>query len=150
MPDLVTAGSAFVAVRVSAHPVFARVIGAFGRPLAAPSANRFGRISPTTGAHVLSELDGRIPLILDAGPTAHGVESTIMSRWKGTGRWPCLRHGPVTVEMRWRSSGSVRVPEKAAGTPPLPRRGRNGGALRAAHAVDAAGRADVFRDAGGR
>lgn len=114
VPDLVTAGSPFVAVRVSAHPVFARVIGAFGRPLAAPSANRFGRISPTTGAHVLSELAGRVPLILDAGPTAHGVESTIVSV-EDDGAMAVRRHGPVTVEML-AEFGPVRVPEKTAGS----------------------------------
>ncbi len=97
VPDLVTAGSPLVAVRMSAHPAFARVIEAFGHPLAAPSANRFGRISPTTGAHVLNELRGRIPLILDAGPTAHGLESTIVSF--GDGTLGILRHGPVTAEM---------------------------------------------------
>ena len=83
---------------MSAHPVFRRVIETFGRPLAAPSANRFGRISPTTGAHVLSELDGRVPLILDAGPTAHGLESTVVSIERG-GALSILRHGPVTAEM---------------------------------------------------
>ena len=98
VPDLVTAGSTLVAVRMSAHPVFQRVIGAFGRPLAAPSANRFGRISPTTGAHVLSELAGRVPLILDAGPTAHGVESTVIAL-EADGALGILRHGPVTAEM---------------------------------------------------
>ena len=97
VPDLVTAGSDLVAVRMSAHPVFQRVIETFGRPLAAPSANRFGRISPTTGAHVFSELNGRIPLILDAGPTAHGLESTILVLENGA--FGILRHGPVTAEM---------------------------------------------------
>ena len=97
VPDLVTAGSELVAVRMSAHRAFARVIEKFGRPLAAPSANRFGRISPTTGAHVFSELTGRIPLILDAGPTAHGLESTIITLENDA--LGILRHGPVTAEM---------------------------------------------------
>ena len=97
VPDLVTAGSALVALRMSAHPVFRAVIGLFGKPLAAPSANRFGRISPTVGAHAWSELQGRIPLILEAGPTAHGLESTIVSLEEG-GRLRVLRHGPVTAE----------------------------------------------------
>src|SRR2546430_11754515 len=56
-----------------------RSIRAFGKPLAAPSANRFGRISPTTAKHVLDELDGHIPLIIDAGSTTHGIESTIVA-----------------------------------------------------------------------
>ena len=98
VPDLVTAGSALVALRMSAHPVFRAVIQAFGRPLAAPSANRFGRISPTTGAHAFSELEGRIPLVLEAGPTAHGLESTIVAVEAG-GRLRILRHGPITAEM---------------------------------------------------
>ncbi len=99
MPDLVTAGSRLVAVRMSAHPVFVRVVELLGRPLAAPSANRFGRISPTTGAHVFAELNGRIPLILDAGPTAHGLESTVIVPSADGERLRILRHGPVTAEM---------------------------------------------------
>ena len=98
VPDLVTAGGEFVAVRMSAHPVFRAVIEGFGRPLAAPSANRFGRISPTSGAHVLTELGGRIPLILEAGPTTHGLESTIVSV-EDDGTLVILRHGPITEEM---------------------------------------------------
>ena len=96
VPDVVTAGLGTVAVRMSAHPVFRAVIERFGRPLAAPSANRFGRISPTTGAHVFSELAGRIPLILDGGPTLHGVESTIVA--VEGGRLRMLRAGPVTLD----------------------------------------------------
>ena len=96
VPDVVTAGLGTVAVRMSAHPVFRAVIERFGRPLAAPSANRFGRISPTTGAHVFSELAGRIPLILDGGPALHGVESTIVA--VEGGRLRMLRAGPVTLD----------------------------------------------------
>ena len=96
--DLVTAGSPLVAVRRSAHPVFTGVLAAFGRPLAAPSANRFGRISPTEGAHVVAELGGRIPLVLDAGPTAHGLESTVVFP-QPDGSLRILRPGPVTTEM---------------------------------------------------
>jgi L-threonylcarbamoyladenylate synthase len=99
VPDAVTAGSDLVAVRMSAHPVFAAVAAAFGRPLAAPSANRFGRISPTQARHVLAELSGRIPLILDGGPAAHGVESTIVAPGAGGDSLRILRHGPVTDEM---------------------------------------------------
>ena len=97
VPDLVTAGSPLVALRVSRHPVFERVIRQLGRPLAAPSANRFGRISPTTGAHALAELRGRIPLVLEAGAAEHGVESTIVALEAG-GRLRILRHGPITAE----------------------------------------------------
>ena len=96
VPDLVTSGLPTVAVRMSAHPVFRAVCAAFGSPLAAPSANRFGRISPTAAEHVRSELDGRIPLILDGGPTEHGLESTIVKVQDG--RLMILRAGPVTAE----------------------------------------------------
>ncbi len=98
VPDLITAGSELVAVRMSAHPVFRAVIEALGRPLAAPSANRFGRISPTSGAHVFAELAGRIPLVLEAGPTTHGLESTIVAI-APDGSLGILRHGPITEEM---------------------------------------------------
>jgi L-threonylcarbamoyladenylate synthase len=96
MPDIVTAGLETVAVRISAHPVFAEVIRATGSPLAAPSANRFGRISPTAAGHVLEELDGLIPLIIDGGPTTHGLESTIVA--VRNGRIELLRRGPITEE----------------------------------------------------
>jgi L-threonylcarbamoyladenylate synthase len=94
--DLVTAGLNTVAVRLSAHPVFSEIVRTFGGPLAAPSANQFGRISPTTAAHVREELDGLIPLIVDAGPATHGLESTIIALRNG--RIEILRRGPVTQE----------------------------------------------------
>ena len=94
VPDIVTAGQDTVAIRRSAHPLFDEVAKAFGKPLAAPSANRFGRISPTTAAHVLAELDGRIPFILDGGPCAHGIESTIVHVSEDGLR--VLREGPIT------------------------------------------------------
>lgn len=97
VPDLVAAGLPTVALRWSAHPVFQAVVDAFGGPLAVPSANRFGRISPTTGAHALAELEGRIPLVIDAGPTDHGLESTIV-RPLADGRLEILRPGPITSE----------------------------------------------------
>ena len=96
VPDLVTAGQETVAVRMSSHPVFQAVLEAFGKPVAAPSANRFGRISPTCAADVLAELGGRIPLVLDGGPCAHGIESTIVLV-DGDGLH-ILRNGPVTEE----------------------------------------------------
>jgi len=96
VPDLVTSGQETVAVRMSAHPVFQAVARAFGKPIAAPSANRFGRISPTCADHVVEELDGRIPLVVDGGPCAHGVESTIVLM-RGHGLH-ILRNGPVTHE----------------------------------------------------
>ena len=96
VPDLVTAALETVAVRNSAHPLFNEIIQAFGKPLAAPSANRFGRISPTSAQHVRDELDGRIPLIVDGGRTNHGLESTIV-RVVGN-HIEILRRGPITLE----------------------------------------------------
>ena len=96
VPEIVTAGLDTVAVRMSSNPVFAEIISAFGKPVAAPSANRFGRISPTTAQHVFAELSGRIPLIVDAGPTTHGIESTIVAVHEDKIR--ILRHGPITEE----------------------------------------------------
>jgi len=96
VPDIVAAGLVTVAVRISAHPIFAEIIRAFGTPLAAPSANRFGRISPTNAEHVREELGGLIPLIVDAGPTTHGLESTIVAPRHE--RIEILRRGPVTEE----------------------------------------------------
>jgi L-threonylcarbamoyladenylate synthase len=96
VPEIVTAGLDTVAVRMSSHPVFAEIISAFEKPLAAPSANQFGRISPTTAQDVLDELGGRIPLIIDAGPTTHGIESTIIAVHDG--KIDILRRGPVTAE----------------------------------------------------
>ncbi|MEX1118301.1 MAG: L-threonylcarbamoyladenylate synthase [Terrimicrobiaceae bacterium] len=96
VPDLVTAGQESVAIRMSAHPLFAGVLNALGEPVAAPSANRFGRISPTTAGHVMEELEGKIPMILDGGPCQHGIESTIVLIAGNT--LQILRHGPITVD----------------------------------------------------
>jgi L-threonylcarbamoyladenylate synthase len=96
VPGIVTAGLETVAVRISAHPVFAEIVQAFGKPLAAPSANRFGRISPTTARHVMDELGGYVPLIIDAGAAAHGIESTIVA--VHAGKIDILRRGPITSE----------------------------------------------------
>ena len=96
VPDIVTAGLDTVAVRLSAHRVFAEIVGELDEPLAAPSANRFGRVSPTTAQHVLDELSGRIPLIVNAGPAEHGIESTIVA--VRDGRIAILRRGPITGE----------------------------------------------------
>jgi L-threonylcarbamoyladenylate synthase len=81
--DLATAGLDTIAVRVPAHAVAHALIAAAGWPLVAPSANRSGHVSPTTAAHVAADLDGRIDLILDGGPTPVGVESTIVACTSG-------------------------------------------------------------------
>jgi len=92
--SLVTAGLPTLAVRVPAHRAMQGLIAASGRPLAAPSANASGGISPTRAEHVAASLGGRIPLILDDGPTLAGLESTIVSLADGPAR--LLRPGPVT------------------------------------------------------
>ncbi|HSI05438.1 MAG: L-threonylcarbamoyladenylate synthase [Myxococcota bacterium] len=79
VPDLVTSGLDTVAIRCPGHPVAQDLLATVKRPLAAPSANRFGRISPTTAAHVLEELGGRIELILDGGPAHVGIESVVVA-----------------------------------------------------------------------
>ncbi|HEV8633595.1 MAG TPA: L-threonylcarbamoyladenylate synthase [Chloroflexota bacterium] len=96
VPPSVTAGGETVAVRVPAHPVARSLIEAAERPIAAPSANRFARPSPTTAEHVLQDLDGRIDLVLDDGPTPLGVESTVLDLTGGQPR--ILRPGGVTAE----------------------------------------------------
>ena len=96
VPEIVTSGLETVAIRISVHPIFSEIARAFGKPLAAPSANRFGRISPTIAKHVLDELDGHIPLIIEAGPTTHGIESTIVA--VHVGKIDILRRGPITSE----------------------------------------------------
>lgn len=90
----VTAGLATIALRCPAHPAMRRLILALGRPLAAPSANVSGSVSPTTAAHVLHTLSGRIPLVVDAGACAGGIESTIIAVADGT--VTLLRPGPIT------------------------------------------------------
>jgi len=120
VPGIVTAGLETVAVRLSAHPVFAQIACAFDKPLAAPSANRFGRISPTTAQHVFDELDGRIPLIIDAGPTEHGIESTIVT--VRDGRIGILRRGPITAEKlsKFAEVGTIAPQEKIISPGQLP------------------------------
>lgn len=92
----VTAGLATVALRCPAHPVMRAVLERAGLPLAAPSANRSGAVSPTTAAHVAASLGERVDLILDGGATRQGIESTIVAlRPDG---WAVLRPGPITEE----------------------------------------------------
>ena len=95
LSPLVTASLPTVAIRIPAHPVAQALLGAFGGPLAAPSANPSGRISPTRAVHVLDGLSGRIAAVLDGGACAVGVESTIL----GLGREPTLlRPGGIPAE----------------------------------------------------
>ena len=107
VPDIVTAGRPLVGVRVPAHPVARALIAAAGMPIAAPSANSFGRPSPTTAAHVLDDLDGRIDAVVDSGPTRHGVESTVVDASQS----PVIvyRPGAVTLEALRGVVGEVKL-----------------------------------------
>ena len=107
VPDAVTAGLDTVAVRFPAHPAARALIDAARRPIAAPSANRSGRPSPTTAAHVYEDMRGRIPLILDGGPCEVGLESTVVDMTGGAPR--ILRPGGVTREMLAAVAGSAGV-----------------------------------------
>lgn len=100
---LVMAGLPTVAIRCPTHPAMRALIKASGAPLAAPSANRSGAISPTTANHVAHGLGGRIPLILDDGATPCGIESTIVA--PAGGHMRLLRPGPVTQEMLAETTG---------------------------------------------
>jgi L-threonylcarbamoyladenylate synthase len=99
VPESVTAGRPLVGVRMPAHPLALELIAAAGVPIAAPSANRFGRTSPTTAAHVLEDLDGRIDAVLDGGATNVGVESTVIGPSSDGPGWVLYRPGGVTMEM---------------------------------------------------
>ena len=97
VPDVVTAGLPTVAVRMPSMPCTYELLKACDQPIAAPSANRSGRPSPTTAAHVLEDMDGRIPLILDGGPCQVGLESTVLDLTHGEPT--ILRPGGITREM---------------------------------------------------
>lgn len=123
VPDLVTSGLPTVAVRQSAHPVFRSVCKELGNPLAAPSANRFGRISPTSASAVLKELGGKIPLIVDGGACSEGLESTIISIEAREGKKPVFflhRAGPVTKEQLQKYGKVEKYRERAGELPHAP------------------------------
>ncbi|MEM6827610.1 MAG: L-threonylcarbamoyladenylate synthase [Pseudomonadota bacterium] len=96
LADAVTAGLPTLAVRAPAHPVMQALLAEVTFPLAAPSANISGFISPTTAEHVMASLDGRVDCVLDAGPTNAGVESSIFAL-RADGSWEELRPGPVNL-----------------------------------------------------
>jgi L-threonylcarbamoyladenylate synthase len=121
VPDIVTAGGPTVAARVPAHPVARALLRAAGVPVAAPSANRSTELSPTTAAHVLRGLGGRVDLILDAGPTAGGIESTVLDVTCDPPR--LLRPGPVTPAEIEAVIGPISRPgEPAASAAGVPHR----------------------------
>lgn len=90
----VTAGLPTIALRCPAHPVMRAVLEECGLPLAAPSANRSGGVSPTEAVHVAASLGAAVPLVLDGGPCSAGLESTIIAL-RGDGSWQVLRPGPI-------------------------------------------------------
>ena len=119
----VTAGLPTIALRCPAHPVMRAVLAATGLPLAAPSANRSGAVSPTSAAHVAASLAGRIALVLDGGDCAAGLESTIVAL-RGDGTWQLLRPGPITQaqiaallgpESAGMGSATIEAPGQLAG-----------------------------------
>ncbi len=95
--ELATAGLPTIALRAPAHATAQALIATLGRPVVAPSANRSGHVSPTTAAHVAADLKDAVAVILDAGPCAVGIESTVV-RVEADGRWWLLRPGAITEE----------------------------------------------------
>jgi L-threonylcarbamoyladenylate synthase len=110
--SIVTAGLATIGLRVPLHSAMQALLSAVGRPLAAPSANASGSISPTRAEHVASSLSARIPLIVDAGPTERGLESTIVAATGGPLR--LLRPGPIPVDAILDSAGKIEAPGQLA------------------------------------
>ena len=105
---LVTAGLKTIALRVPGHRAMQALLRATGRPLAAPSANASGSISPTRAEHVLNSLGGRIALIVDDGPCERGIESTIVAATGGSLR--VLRPGPIAVDAAKSPAGAIESP----------------------------------------
>ena len=110
--SLATAGLSTVGLRVPAHPAMQALLRSADRPLAAPSANKSGSISPTRAEHVLKSLNGRIPLIIDAGATRCGLESTIIAATGGPLR--LLRPGPIDIEAEQARSPTIEAPGQLA------------------------------------
>lgn len=114
VPDIVTSGLPSVAVRFPVHPVARRIIEYSGTVIAAPSANPFGYISPTTARHVADTLGDRVDFIVDGGPCAVGVESTVLDM---TGPTPSLlRPGGMPLERIREIVGDILVPRKHGGS----------------------------------
>ena len=117
IPDIVTAGGKTVAVRCPAHPVFSAVLAKCGFPLAAPSANRANRVSPTRAEHVVDQLGGRIPLVLNGGACDLGIESTVLDL---TGDTPTLlRPGMISLGQLQAVLGPVATAKHPAAAEPL-------------------------------
>jgi L-threonylcarbamoyladenylate synthase len=110
--SIVTAGLPTIALRVPAHPAMQALLKACGRPLAAPSANASGKISPTRTNHVLASLNGRIPLVIDGGSTERGIESTIVAATGGPLR--LLRRGPIDLDAAETDGSAIEAPGQLA------------------------------------
>lgn len=110
--SIATAGLPTIGLRVPAHPAMQALIGAADRPLAAPSANASGSISPTRAEHVLKSLVGRIPLIIDGGATRRGIESTIVAATRGSLR--LLRPGPIELDAERELGEDIEAPGQLA------------------------------------
>ena len=106
--SLVTAGLTTVGLRLPSHPAMQALLRAVGRPLAAPSANASGSISPTRAQHVLKSLGGRVPLIIDGGATERGIESTIVAATGGPLR--LLRPGPIEIGAEQGAGATIEAP----------------------------------------
>jgi L-threonylcarbamoyladenylate synthase len=117
---LASAGLDTLALRAPAHPVAQELLRATGRPIAAPSANRSGRVSPTTAHHVAADFDDEIGLILDGGPSPVGVESTVLELTEPTP--VLLRPGGVTLEALHAVFGQIEVPGSGESKPRSPGR----------------------------
>jgi L-threonylcarbamoyladenylate synthase len=110
--SIVSAGLPTIGLRVPAHRAMQALLRATGRPLAAPSANASGAISPTRAEHVLGSLGGRIPLVVDAGPTERGIESTIVAATDGPLR--LLRPGPIAIDAEMAAGERIEAPGQLA------------------------------------
>ena len=121
VPDVVTAGRPLVGIRMPAHPVAREIVRLAAVPVAAPSANIFGHTSPTTADHVLADLDGQIDAILDAGPTHHGLESTVLDPFQNPIK--IYRPGAITAEQIRAVAGPAVLWAEQASFPEASREG---------------------------
>ncbi len=117
VPDLVTSGMPTVGIRVPDHPLTQRLLRLADLPVAAPSANPFGRLSPTTAEHVRQQLEDRVDMILDGGPCRIGIESTILNVQGNAAT--LLRPGGIPLEEIEALIGPVRRPERSSSDKPL-------------------------------
>jgi len=118
VPDIVTAGNSTVAVRMPKHPVALKLIEACGKPIAAPSANTFGFLSPTTAKHVQKQLGNKVNIILDGGKSDVGVESTILEILEE--KVYLLRPGGIAIEQLEAVCGKIEVKQVDPNNPNAP------------------------------